>query len=64
MAGVSLRPRLGAEGWEAWLRLGRRWESLIGVDVGEGLKGYTLAEIKYRKEVGMNGEEGVDSQVD
>lgn len=51
------------EGWEAWLKLGRGWESLTCVDGGEGLRGYYLAETKDRKETGMNGEEGVDSQV-
>lgn len=64
MAGVSLRPGLGAEGREAWLRLGRGWETLTGVDGVEGLRlriQDTAAE--DGNEAGVNGEEGLDGQV-
>lgn len=46
LAGVSLRPGLGVEGWQAWLRLGRGWEGLTGVDGGQRLRGNYLAKTK------------------
>lgn len=69
MAGVSLRPGLRAEGREAWLRLGRGWETLTGVDGDEGLRG-NLQRLRIQdtaakdgNEAGVNGEEGLDRQV-
>lgn len=71
LAGVSLKPGLGAEGWEAWLRLDQGWESLAGVDGGKGLRGNYLAETKDIRRssledgdnTGMNREQGLDRQM-
>lgn len=46
LAGVSLRPGLGADGWEAWLRLSRGLENLTGAGGGKGLRANYLEETK------------------